>query len=195
MPLYYALDNLDVSFEIVKYLAQQWPRYEYENDHHFLHWVNAFKGCDSGLPFQLASQVSETSVDAFASLLDLWPGAEESSLSIPLFLACKNQAQNFEIISLMLNKYLKAVQFGGGCNHRTLPIHLVCGNLAPLDVIQLIVQAWPEAIRAREYWETLPLHHLKDQVSCGPMAQINAHEVMGRHAPIALCLPCTDCIH
>jgi len=139
LPLQHALDNADVSCEIIEYLVRQWPQsvdygdrravsalhqacssglslsiiqFLYQQAPHFIQRRTK----DGDLPLHLACRQSRTSIDTIAFLLNAWPESireRDCRSSTPLFLACTHHVQNIEMISLLLNKYPDAVQTAG----------------------------------------------------------------------------------
>jgi hypothetical protein len=53
-------------------------------------------------------------------------------------------------------------------------LHFACANKAPLELIQFLVEQWPEAIKAKDVNGNLPLDNAKSSVGWNPIPEVIA---------------------
>jgi len=186
LPLHRHLENDTVNLEIVRYLVQQWPESlnvsMWEVDGFYaLHlactnglppiiiqfladqWPKAVRIMTptKDLPLHIACGIAKTSVETISHLIQMWPESlqvRDWDAYLPLHVACCKNAQNTDMIALLLAKGPQAVcEACPKTGH--LPLHLACRVQATLAVLRLLVEAWPAAMFVQDKYLFLPLHY------------------------------------
>jgi len=136
---------------IIQYLADQWPeavRWKY-------------------LPLHLACRTAGIPLETISYLIQLWPESiqvRDCWGYLPLHKACcNNNRQNADLIAFLIDKWPQAVR--EACPQTdALPLHLVCkaqqDAQVSLEVLKLLVEAWPDALLVQDQNGFLPLHYV-----------------------------------
>jgi len=135
LPLHNACKKKYLSLAVIQSLVQAWPDAVRLQDD---------EGC---LPLHTALEHAGTA-DVIQFLVHFWPESchiPTNEGKLPLHLACDKQS--LTVILFMLDCYPQAVRLKD--KNLQLPLHIACLPGAPLEleVIQHLIQAWPESIQ------------------------------------------------
>jgi ankyrin repeat protein len=134
LPLYIACDNL-ASADIVRMLLVANPQAANSPNNH------------GSLPLHYACQ-NKAALAVIKMLLEVNPKAAEIQTnygSLPLHLACDHQ--DHQVVRMLVNLYPNATKIRD--KNGFLPLHYACRNRASLEVMDLLVVAYPESVEER----------------------------------------------
>jgi len=119
------------------------------------------KSPSEDLPLHIACLTPGTPMETITRLIDMWPESIQvrSSLGyLPLHAACRENAQNAELIAFLMAKWPLAVREAYPTLGR-LPLHLACRAHGSLTVLQMLIDAYVEAVLVPDVNGFLPLHY------------------------------------
>ncbi len=176
-PLNMALQNSEVSIDIIQYLVEYWPGSL--RDAHALHlacdhavslqviqylakkWPNAVENWYSRkLPFHRCLKNDKSSFETISFLIDLRPYSVSSGDGVWCQLAKMQSFRSLtsDITSLLIEKWPYGLRKPDSSGR--LALHHACHGAAPSAVIRLMTEAWPAAASHRDDDRRLPLYHV-----------------------------------
>jgi serine/threonine protein kinase/ankyrin repeat protein len=103
--------------------------------------------CKLQSPLQVIQTILEVSPDSARM--------PNKDLFLPLHVACAKENADVKIVTFLIKSHYNGLQERNF--HRDLPIHSACANFAPLDVIKVIADAYPESLLEMGMNEHVPL--------------------------------------
>lgn len=103
--------------------------------------------CKNQSPLEVIKTLLNVSTDAAR--------ITNKGLFLPLHSACASSNADVKIVSLLLSSYYNGIKDRNAFNN--LPIHTACANLAPLEVITVLVDAYPESLLEHGMNDHLPI--------------------------------------
>ena len=164
--LHWACSGTFISVEVIKFLVEKYP-----TALHLKSWGN--RTC---LHHACENSVAVEVVDFLLQQCPSHVRERDNHQSIPLHLACGNPQSSYAVVKLLtemdptsievtsqlgLMESRTGILYRGGSIYSGMgytALHYACGEGAPLDVVRLLVQLYPSALRLHGSAMALPLH-------------------------------------